>query len=82
MHDHLTGRAETLRVQRGVGGHGGGDEGLMRAFVAAIRGDRTEMRTSAREALTSHLMAFAAEDARESGASVAIEGYREKVAAS
>jgi len=82
LHDHLTGRAETLRVQRGVGGHGGGDEGLMRAFVAAIRGDRTEMRTSAREALTSHLMAFAAEDARESGASVAIEGYREKVAAS
>jgi predicted dehydrogenase len=75
LHDHLTGRAETLRVARGVGGHGGGDEGLIRAFVAAVRGERGELRTSAREALASHLMAFAAEEARERAASVALDSY-------
>jgi predicted dehydrogenase len=73
IHDHLTGRPEILSIQRSVGGHGGGDEGLMRAFAAAVRGDRAEVRTSAREALTSHLLAFAAEEARESGASLAIK---------
>ena len=72
VHDHRTGLDETIRISPGVGGHGGGDEGLMRAFVAAVRGDRAALRTSAREALASHLVAFAAERARTSGETVAI----------
>ena len=64
---------------RGVGGHGGGDEGLTRAFVGAIQGDRGSVLTSAREAVTSHLMAFAAEEARVTGETVDMERYRRSV---
>ena len=64
IHDHRTGQVERVAKLRGVGGHGGGDEGLMRAFVGALRGDRASVLTSARESVTSHLMAFAAERAR------------------
>jgi predicted dehydrogenase len=79
IHDHRTGQAERIARPRGVGGHGGGDEGLMRAFVSALRGDRAGVRTSAREAVASHLMAFAAEEARVSGDAVDMERYRQSV---
>ena len=79
IHDHRTGQAERIAKLRGVGGHGGGDEGLMRAFVGALRGDRAGVRTSAREAVASHLMAFAAEAARVSGDAMDMERYRQSV---
>jgi hypothetical protein len=66
IHDHLTGEVEVIEPMRGpMGGtgHGGGDQGLMNAFVAAVRDPETAM-TTAREALESHLMAFAADEAR------------------
>jgi predicted dehydrogenase len=78
IHDHRTGRAERIAKPRGVGGHGGGDDGLMRAFVGAIRGDRAAVLTSAREAVTSHLLAFAAEEARATGDSVTMRSFTEK----
>src|SRR5207237_674531 len=40
IHDHRTGTVERITKPPGVGGHGGGDEGLMRAFVGALGGDR------------------------------------------
>jgi predicted dehydrogenase len=67
VHDHRAGTTETIRVPRGVGGHGGGDDGLMRAFLDAMRGERGGFRTSARESLLSHLIAFAAERSRATG---------------
>jgi len=76
IHDHRTGQAERIAKQKGVGGHGGGDEGLMRAFVGAIQGDRASVLTSAREAVASHLMAFAAERARIHGEVVGMEAFR------
>ena len=79
IHDHRTGQAEVIARPRGVGGHGGGDDGLMRAFVRALRGDRASVLTSAREAVASHLMAFAAEQARLSGDAVDMERYRRSV---
>src|SRR5213593_1291634 len=79
IHDHRTNTAERVARPRGVGGHGGGDDGLMRAFVGAIRGDRGAVLTSAREAVASHLMAFAAEQARVSGEAVDLERYRRSV---
>ena len=46
-------------------GHGGGDFELMAAFIESIRrGDAGSARTTAEQALESHLMAFAAEQAR------------------
>jgi predicted dehydrogenase len=68
IHDHRTGEVERIDFgagSAGVTGHGGGDEGLIRAFVRAVRGDREA--TSPRQALESHLMAFAADRARLEG---------------
>lgn len=48
-------------------GHGGGDFGLMRDFVKALSGERTKHQTTARVSLESHLLAFAAEEARKTG---------------
>lgn len=79
IHDHRTGNVEHIAKPRGVGGHGGGDEGLMRAFVGAINGDRATVLTSAREAVASHLLAFAAEEARVTGQAVDMERYRRSV---
>ncbi|MDY6874096.1 MAG: hypothetical protein SVR81_09055, partial [Chloroflexota bacterium] len=66
IHEHLTGEVTRFRYPSEVdqtAGHGGGDAGLMRHFVGAIRGEMPSL-TSARDSLESHLMAFAAEDAR------------------
>jgi predicted dehydrogenase len=79
LHDHLTGETETVRVH-GLGGHGGGDEGLMRAFAAALRGHGADVRATAREALESHLLAFAAEHSRDTGESVEVARFVERVA--
>ena len=57
-------------------GHGGGDWGLIAAFVSAMRGERQDVLTSARESVESHLLAFAAEEARLSGDSIDMAAYR------
>jgi predicted dehydrogenase len=50
------------------GGHDGGDDGVMSAFIHAVAtGDRSMIRSSLRESLESHLMAFAAERSRIQG---------------
>jgi hypothetical protein len=58
-------------------GHGGGDFGLMAAFVKALQTrDESTALTTARTSLESHLMAFAAEDARLDEKVVKMEDYR------
>jgi predicted dehydrogenase len=62
--DFLTESTRVVEPEWGEG-HGGGDEGLVRAFVAAVAaGDPSRIRTSPVEILESHLMAFAAERSR------------------
>jgi hypothetical protein len=61
IHPHR-GTPEIIEVD-GRSGHGGGDSGIMRGFVAAVRGEAAPLSTAA-QSLASHLMAFAAEDAR------------------
>jgi predicted dehydrogenase len=52
-----------------AGGHGGGDFGVIDAFVTAVAaGDPAPIRSGGRESLESHLMAFAAERSRQTGA--------------
>jgi hypothetical protein len=74
IHDHLTGRIEQIDPQAAESGHGG-DSGLMAAFVQALCEPELGQ-TTARESLESHLMAFAAEDARVKGSIVEMDDYR------
>ncbi len=73
LHDFATGATEERTGLRPTGahagaGHGGGDAGLMEAFVDAVAtDDPSRMATTARDALASHLAAFAAERARHTG---------------
>ena len=79
IYDHVTGNEETVRPGEAHGGHGGGDSGVMNAFVAALTGDESQVLTSARESLESHLMAFAAEEARVAGELIDMAAYRERI---
>ncbi len=83
LHDHLTGEEIVSHTPTGVGGHSGGDDGLISAFVAEVRqgGAHSGVLTSVRQAVESHLMAFAAEQARLSGVSVDMSAFRHRVTA-
>lgn len=62
--EHGSAREEVIQPSADGSGHGGGDFGLMRDFVKALRGEATKHQTTARVSLESHLLAFAAEEAR------------------
>jgi predicted dehydrogenase len=81
IYDHLTGNEEVIRPGAVVGGHGGGDTGVMNAFVRAFRHPDETPLTSARASLESHLMAFAAEQARIEGAVLDMRAYRANIEA-
>jgi predicted dehydrogenase len=81
IHEHLGAATETIRPERGAAGHGGGDEGIMRAFVAVFRGDESQALTAAEESLESHFLAFAAEKSRLEGRVIDMEGYRQTLTA-
>jgi len=79
LHDHLTGNREVITPAVALGGHGGGDTGVMHAFVTALRRADSAPLTSARASLESHLMAFAAEEARIQGTVLDMAAYRTRV---
>lgn len=76
VHDHLTGRTETVYPLGTHIVHGGGDAGLMQAFVRGLREGIRSPLTSAEAALDSHLLAFAAEQARLDGTVIDLAAYR------
>jgi predicted dehydrogenase len=56
--------------------HGGGDETIQVRFAEALQsGDRSGVLTGGRDALQSHLLCFAAEEARETGTVVDMEDF-------
>ncbi|BBI34097.1 Gfo/Idh/MocA family protein [Cohnella abietis] len=71
--------AMNIPVAVGEGGHGGGDEGLMREFLKQVRNSSNngaQGLTSAEASVQSHMMAFAAEQSRlEGGSSIAVAGW-------
>jgi hypothetical protein len=78
IYDHYSGK-QTIHDTHpsGDSGHGGGDSGLMAAFVRALQsGEESTDLTTARTSLESHLMAFAAEDARLGEKVVRMDDYR------
>ncbi|MBT3200570.1 MAG: Gfo/Idh/MocA family oxidoreductase [Phycisphaerales bacterium] len=70
--DFLTDQTETIDTSAAdgtmAGGHGGGDDGIMLAFLGAVSGDTPEaIVTGPQESLETHLAVFAAERARLNG---------------
>lgn len=57
-------------------GHGGGDFALLAAFLESIQGKGETARSTARQALSSHLLAFAAEQARLEGSVLGPEHFQ------
>jgi predicted dehydrogenase len=71
-YDALSGKTRDVRVDVGdntiLTGHGGGDYGVVRSFIEAVRaGDPAQICTGPEVSLQSHLIVFAAERARQSG---------------
>jgi predicted dehydrogenase len=72
-YDFLSGKKVSIPLHNSdlstsVSGHGGGDDGLVGAFLAALRsGDKSFVTTGPEASLASHLIVFAAEKARKSG---------------
>ena len=75
--DHATGDIDEVTVASS-GGHGGGDDGAIRRFIAEVRG-QVEPGNAIDEALVAHLQAFAAEESRLSGATIDLTDYAERV---
>lgn len=75
--DHRSGR--TTRINTSPAdpvGHGGGDFALLAAFLKSIRGSAETARTTARQSLASHLLAFAAEKSRIEGCVLGPEHFQ------
>ena len=77
--DHASGEIEEVPVASS-GGHGGGDDGAIRRFITEVRGD-AEPGSTIHDALTPHLQAFAAEEARLTGTVIDLGDYRSRVSA-
>jgi hypothetical protein len=72
VYDFLTRTSTTLEVDTS-GGHGGGDAGLMDAFIGAVAtDDRSLVLSGPQESLHTHLAVFAAERARETATVVTL----------
>jgi hypothetical protein len=72
LYDFLTDQTTTFDTEAGdssiLGGHGGGDFGLMDSFVRAVAEQNPSLILSGPdETLASHLLVFAAEEARKEG---------------
>jgi len=79
---HRTGEEEDVPIiDRDNSAHGGGDFGIMRSFVNALRGTPDDSVTTARESLESHLLAFAAEESRLQHTTINMAEYRARVEA-
>jgi len=74
--DHATGVIDEVSIAS-RGGHGGGDDGAIRRFLAEVRGEE-EPANTIEDSLDAHLSAFASEEARLSGEAIEMARYRER----
>ncbi len=79
LRSHADGAARRVSVEvpgGGYDGHAGGDSGLVNALHGEMTGPApSEMRSSLARSVQSHLMAFAAEEARKSGEVINLEEF-------
>ena len=69
---------ETITPEEVVGGHGGGDHGIMEDFVKLVSENGGEGKTSATKSVESHIMAFAAEHSRLNKEVVDVQAFWKK----
>lgn len=73
-------RTKFLKPKVEDGGHGGGDLGLIRSFVEAVKKrDQSTLGTDVMDVLRSHLVVFAAEKSRKEGVVVDVETYEKDI---
>ncbi|MFW9903953.1 MAG: Gfo/Idh/MocA family protein [Candidatus Thorarchaeota archaeon] len=60
-------------------GHGGGDFSLIESFIRSLQLDSEEPLTSAKSSLESHIMAFAAEEARLTNSTIHMDEFKKKL---
>ncbi|KZT12836.1 uncharacterized protein LAESUDRAFT_719144 [Laetiporus sulphureus 93-53] len=74
--DFRTGKMTHHAPKNEGGSHGGGDLGLVRTFVEAVRTGRQDLLgTDVHEVLKSHLTVFATEESRKKGTVVKCEEF-------
>lgn len=74
-----TGQTKRHAPKPDGGGHGGGDTGLIRTFIEAVRSGRQEiLGTDISQVLRSHLTVFAAESSRVNGTVVNCVDFEKK----
>ena len=79
IHDHGSDKVEVIPIGGKAtqgSGHGGGDGGIIRDFIAALNGQTSTRQTTARVSLESHLMCFAAEESRRTGQTIDMSAWR------
>ncbi len=81
LREHHSGASEQIPVQDAASGHGGGDFGIVSSFLRAASGEADSDLPTARESLESHLLAFAAEEARTSHKVIRLAKFRRKAEA-
>lgn len=77
IYDFLTKQETVINLDSPIGGHGGGDHGIVRQFLRELEaGDIRNNISSASISVRSHLMAFAAEDSRlDKGKSIELDEF-------
>lgn len=75
LHEYPSRKSTKIDVPAGPSGHGGGDFGLVRAFIESVRTSPRPLHQG-REALESHLLAHAAEQSRHDGTVIQMEAFR------
>ncbi len=73
--------ADKLADDTIVGGHGGGDNGIMYAFHDLLCGVDSVGLCGINEAIENHMIAFAAEESRLSGRVISMDDYRAEIKA-
>ena len=73
--DFATRTTHTVTIPAAAEGHGGGDDGIMREFLRHLNDRSIPLSSSLQSAVQSHLMALAAEEAKETGSMVTMDRW-------